>query len=534
MPLEVRADFILGFYKGHKMGEPEDVPSPERLHAALLAGACGLERLEGKHPEKVLDRQDLELFAWLEKNAPDAIVLPEIVSSGSNARSSWPIAFRNKGEIKKRKIDTNKPCFAMERTYLDGPIAWYWEDCPNDMITKRLRDVAQEVPYLGGSESRVALEVRSVISIPQEALRRCRISPSLDARAFRVPREGYTEELQKSFNSHEGGKEEEGGRREQDVLGDNEKEKTRHCTFNCVSYICYAKEAARVDVPNVPWTSGYALRVENRRLTREEYVRCSVGLHRALASQFGDALPKVMQRASALPLANGLAIQVIAAGMPACALTPDDGHDHLLVMLPKNAPAGEEAQVVRALSKITFLNAGKSGRLDVTFLGERLDLAHFWSPQRQGARRLFTTEPLFISDCRPPKRGRGTDAGWTVDDDARVAFAHVWRDQGFVTVTRGDRGREELSRMVADAGVAVGGGRVVPLADARDFVHHTNRGTMLVGEWATIDMGSLGRDECVCAIGQTRHLGGGLLVPVDIPKMRSNRPRGEGGHDDGD
>ncbi len=521
MPLELRADFLFGFYQGHsQVGTLEDVPSPERLHAALLAGACSLERLEGKHPEKGLDPLDRELFAWLEENEPDAMDLPESIIQSSQAT-----AYRSKGEVNKGRDASKKACVAVERSYLGGPVAWYWRNLPSDRLTERLEDVAQEVPYLGESESRVVLGVKKVPDIPQQALVRC--EPSFDARSFRAPGKGHTEELSSFFNLRQKGV-------KKDKSKATEEENSLQFNVTHVRDVYYALPADGEETPDVPWTSGYALRVENRRLTREEYVRCSVGLHRALASQFGDALPKVMQRASALPLANGLAIQVIAAGMPACALIPDNGHDHLLVMLPKNAPAGEGAQVVRALSKITFLNVGKSGRLDVTFLGERLDLARFWSPRRQGARRLFTTEPLFISDCRPPKRGRGTDAGWTVDDDARVAFAHVWRDQGFVTVTRGDRGREELSRMVADAGVAVGGGRVVPLADARDYVHHTNRGTMLVGEWATIDMGALGRDECVCAIGQTRHLGGGLLVPVDIPEMRSDRPRGEGGHDDGD
>lgn len=36
MSLEVRADFLFGWYQGHsRAGELEDVPSLERLHAAL-------------------------------------------------------------------------------------------------------------------------------------------------------------------------------------------------------------------------------------------------------------------------------------------------------------------------------------------------------------------------------------------------------------------------------------------------------------------------------------------------------------------
>lgn len=39
MSLEVRADFLFGWYQGHsRAGELEDVPSLERLHAGAFGG----------------------------------------------------------------------------------------------------------------------------------------------------------------------------------------------------------------------------------------------------------------------------------------------------------------------------------------------------------------------------------------------------------------------------------------------------------------------------------------------------------------
>lgn len=97
MSLEVRADFLFGWYQGYsRAGELEDVPSLERLHAALLAGACSLERQEGKHPDEGIDSLDKDLFAWLEAHSPDAILLPEAMPQQSRA-----VAFRNKGGLKK-------------------------------------------------------------------------------------------------------------------------------------------------------------------------------------------------------------------------------------------------------------------------------------------------------------------------------------------------------------------------------------------------------------------------------------------------
>ena len=159
------------------------------------------------------------------------------------------------------------------------------------------------------------------------------------------------------------------------------------------------------------------------------------------------------------------------------------------------------------------------GSIDVAFTGERLDLNAFWDPAPQGVKRIFATEPLFIPDSRPPSRVKKNGIRWTVDDDARIAFGHVWRDLGFAMKSKGDQGRIDLSNAVSQSGIAVGGGRVVPTGNIRNYVHHTNRGAFLVAEWALVDMAALDHDRCLCAIGQTRHVGGGLLVPVDIPGL---------------
>lgn len=521
MPLELRADFLFGFYQGHSAsGAVEDVPSPRRLHDALLAGACSLERLEGRHPDKGLDPLDQRLFLWLEENPPDAVKLPVTIPQASAA-----IAYRNKGLIEKGADGRLKSCVADERSYLDGPVAWYWDCPPASELLVRLEAVAQEVPYLGESDSRVILGVREVPEVAAGALRRC--DPSFDARDFVAADVGHVEELVKFHADRLRVP-------PRDRSKATEEEVAFPTAFTKTRDVYYRDDAQMATTHDAPWTYGYALRVEGRHLVREEFVRCAVSLHRALVARFGDALPKVLQRANAMPLANCLAIQVIPAGAPANVL--DDGtggHDYVVVMIPGHAPDGEEAQIVRALSGISSLYDRHMGSLNVTFTGERVDLGHFWRPAPDGTRRLFATEPLFIPDSRPPLSGHGgAGARWTVDDDARVAFAHVWRDRGFVAQASGDRGRVELSHAVAAAGVSVFGGRVVPTARVRDFVHHANRGSALVAERATVDMTALGRDECLCAIGQTRHLGGGLLVPIDVPDPAAHRHGGEAEKDD--
>ena len=105
-----------------------------------------------------------------------------------------------------------------------------------------------------------------------------------------------------------------------------------------------------------------------------------------------------------------------------------------------------------------------------------------------------------------------------MDDDARVAIGHVWRDMpSFVVGESGDAGRIVLSRQVDEAGVQVFGGRIVPTGNIRSYIHKTPKGSMLVGGQTCIDLAAIGCNECLTAIGQTRHLGGGLLVPTDFP-----------------
>ncbi|MDY2625691.1 MAG: type I-U CRISPR-associated protein Csb2 [Coriobacteriales bacterium] len=504
MPLEVRADYLFGCYQGHSQaGELEDVPSVERLHKALFSGACSLERLERKRPDKKLDPLDQKLFSWLEENAPDAIYLPKAIAQESSA-----IAYRNKNEIEKGVDGRKKGCPASSRSFLSGPVAWYWDAEPENDILERLKDVSQEVPYLGESDSRVLLSANKVDQVPADALRRC--APMFDVRSFKAASPGYTRELETFF-----------AQRQKVMKKDKTKENEQECSlqfnFTCLQDVYYENPPEAKDDSDIPWLHGYALKITDKHVNQEQYVALCVSLHRTLVSKFGDALPKILQRAGIMPLANGFAIQIISSSVPQNCLSDDGPGDFLIAMLPKGTPAADEAQVVRALSQITRLYSRSLGSISVVFTGEQIDLGKFWSPVPKGSRRLFSTEPLFIPDSRPPASDRKNGGRWTADDDARIAFGHTWRDYLPAVKAKGDKGRIELTHLVEKAGVAVRGGRIVPIGNIRSYVHHTNRGSFLVGEQAMIDMSSLGRDRCLCAIGQTRHLGGGLLVPIDIP-----------------
>ena len=49
------------------------------------------------------------------------------------------------------------------------------------------------------------------------------------------------------------------------------------------------------------------------------------------------------------------------------------------------------------------------------------------------------------------------------------------------------------------------------------YVHRMPKHVQCIPYQALLDLGSLTTDSALTAIGQSRHLGGGLLVPVDLP-----------------
>lgn len=503
----LEARYYLGLYQGSTaQGEPEPYPTPARLFSALIAGACSLERLESDDADcdgAVRDRLDVELFDWIEHHPPDAISYPHFIQANSDA-----IAYRNKGGVKGLGDAAKVACSASTACSLDGPITWYWKTDPPSDVLERLDQVAFEVPYLGESASAVSLTVSKVEEIPESAFAKC--DPAFGAQEAAVALSGRRMVLEATFAAAR----KRGG---MDKTNKNEEERSNEPSGECLGKAYYAPPMLREHASHAAWRWGYVLAID-RAVSSIEWSSWAVCLHRAIVKRFGDGLPSILQqsRGRDRASANGVAIQFVDASMPIRDKTGIQ-NGAIVVMVPTDAPVGEEALVADALFSVTRLYSRDLGSLSVECTGERVDLARFWMPPEQGTKRLFETVPLFIPDSRPPRKRKSDGSLWAINDDARVAIGHVWR--GLFPVTRsGDAGRLELSEAVSAAGVRVFGGRVVPTPNIRNYVHKANRGSLLVGARAFVDLDPLGCGECLSAIGQTRHMGGGLLVPFDVPE----------------
>ncbi|MDP2350307.1 MAG: type I-U CRISPR-associated protein Cas5/Cas6, partial [Chloroflexota bacterium] len=59
------------------------------------------------------------------------------------------------------------------------------------------------------------------------------------------------------------------------------------------------------------------------------------------------------------------------------------------------------------------------------------------------------------------------------------------------------------------------------------YVHHVTPEMAVQPYRAALRLGSLAGDRTILAIGQSRHLGGGLLTPLDLPADAGGTSAGE-------
>ena len=157
MPFSIHAELPLGTYRGHRQDQStERLPSPARLHAALLAAAGFGPRAQVRNDQWGPNDDDTAALRWLEEHPPDAVAVPKIEVSRGDA-----IAYRDDGTIKGtpgrkdiRKLPKREGVVA-----IDGPFVWTWNDRPPQRVAEALRALCPDVSHLGTSESPVRLSV---------------------------------------------------------------------------------------------------------------------------------------------------------------------------------------------------------------------------------------------------------------------------------------------------------------------------------------------------------------------------------------
>lgn len=498
MAFAIIAEFPLGTYRGRKGdGALDPLPSPARLHAALLNAAAQGVRADaaGSLAPNASDRHAL---VWLESNPPDALRVPATATN-----DGAPIAFRDMG-FHEKWARKKLPGTSGGSIALAGPLAWIWSDDPPAAVREALTALCRDVPYLGTSESPVLLSAGEALAT-HEADR--------SASLFRghgievdVAAPGRATLLEAAYRAAVGQVPTVAG----DAIKQAETERLAPVERGSLRRLRYV--GIEPMPPRVPWSSVVILPVDEARPLLGHVAWC-VALHRALIGLIGDGAPALVtgryDPGEPRP-ANRLAIQYLSGSLPTSVPLGPAGAFALLV--PHGADPADLGVLGRAIRglRLLRLNSTRAARISSEVTVVRGD--EFWRPTPTGHIRLWMTEPAAVPETRRIRGDQGT-----LGDVALLSIGMVWRDE-LGGLGRGSGWYARLAEAALARGAEVLDAHKLHTSDVRNYVHRIAEGTVVQPYRATLRLGTLVGNRTVVAIGQSRHLGGGLLVPRDLPE----------------
>lgn len=370
-------------------------------------------------------------------------------------------------------------------------------------------------------------------------------------KVFSFPKKGRLEDLKQAFAAANPAPK---GKKKAPIVRDKEAEQN----FLNEYLPLQTEEQARYLPPSLqeenalkaPWATAFYMeidQVDNGRAKNgkvewkpeeSEFVGWAVALHRFLVRQWGTdpSLALVGKYApGAKRPANNVSIQIVDSGFKESygqQLRKEiaEKRPGFLILLPYDMAKADIQKLhdvcVRAKGKTLYYSPNKPTlRLGNTTV---IDAAHLWKPVAEGMCRYWTIRPMAIAETRPVPDSKH-NRKWGVREAICLALGHVWRDS-YVPQTDATS-REERYWDLVDAiksktsHFRIFDWHAVYRVNMTDYAHHADSSNVLHGMQALVAI-SDGADSLDCAamaIGQSRHLGGGLLVPVDL-YLSSLRP----------
>lgn len=499
-PFSIVAEFPLGTFRGAaEDGRLDPMPSVSRLYSALLSAAgFGPRALVANEVPRPCAADETAL-SWVEVHLPDSVSIPRLRSNLGMAT-----AYRDTGTLLNSKVRKSSK-YPDASVAVGGNFVWTWTTPPPDEVVEALDALCGDVPYLGTTESPVRLRTTRQ---PSES------THALDAEAglfagvgadVEVPVQGRLSELKRFHDANVG----KSPRARADEVHSSESEVKSSPPRSRVALARYAT----LDhvVSDVPWPQVLVLPID--RLPPEQLrVRCAVALHRLLISSIGDGAPPLITGAYAPGAprpANRIALHVVDGR-----LLPELGSKAaLLIMIPSGASAADVATVSAAAATLRSFRGAKGDRPSRVGPVALVAGDQFWSSPPAGTVRLWALSPPAVPDVR------GWGEEWGFAEAMALSFAYVWQATELIGTVSGageERARALVEQATSRLGPVV---QVEPVRTSRphDYVHRVNEHAVVRPYRALLSTGGLGTDRTVQAIGQSRHLGGGLLVPVDIP-----------------
>lgn len=551
MPFIIRVSFLMHTYQGAgETGEPELYPSPERFYKAVVAAAYNAFGFESKsHGDgRTMDDATIrDVLAWLEGNPPDAIRLPK-----ERHRVARAVVYRKRGNWDKKSgesaIKEARACSSVAYDSSEkGDLIWQWKQAPDKRVADALRDLCWEIPYLGEACTpvRITTDTSDTYPEPDSLVREEHVPlwmlPSVTQ--FHFPLPGHLKDLQQGhvLAYPKRVSKPSGNETEKIVLSN-----AMYPTIGSAGYI-KAKAPTRQRFV-MPWNRCFFIPVTSPQqwVPRErQLVAWSVAMHRLLVHQWGyGASPMLtgrydfVQDSKQRP-ANNVAIHVLTSDFKDMVNEKlRDLLPGLLVMVPHDMPMDEIERLADVCNSVEGKKLFFSRNGDTLRLGRmrELDAGAVWAEVPNGNVRFWIPYPLCIRETYPIKRIDRRERSWGVKESVALAVGHVLRDQCTDDETANTSestaavGRRLSYWSIAnhvlaeDFPVKILNAHTEFRTSMSDYVHKTKPGALSAGLSALLYFDkSCGMDCAVMAIGQSRHLGGGLLIPVDTSWQSAQR-----------
>lgn len=497
--LEIVARLPLGVFQGRRGDGATRDPFPDvaRLHSALMAaagkGSLALERNGDLRPSAA----SLRALEWLDQHPPEAVQLPQMSASRPTREL---IAYRWEG-VYKQGVEARSRKSLLNRTAVSGAFGWRWDDAPADVIGV-VEQLVSDVGCLGEADSPVVLELAPIFSTHLRDPEAPQIG-SVSGVAIRCPEPGRTQELERAY---EAGYPRRRPSLSRDAYKLNE-------SAGSLPVVTHARDHQFVKpeppAPTTPWATAMVFPM-SRTVPPEERVAWAVAFHRMLAARLGDDAPSSITGLypESLPRpANRVAVQVLGN-----ASHLGVAHSALLLMLPQGLGDIDRGRLVAALAHGSVLRS-RFGVEDLRCVGE-VQADEFWYAPAIGTTRFWAPAPALVAETR--RQPDLASRRWTLAEAALLSLGFVFRD----SIPPAAAGRQRYWSVVDH--VIGEGARVVechPLADSRAerYAHKLPSSLVVQPFTALLYLGSLAGPRDLVAIGQSRHLGGGLLQPVDLP-----------------
>lgn len=516
MPLMLSARWPQGTYLGHAAdGTPEPFPSFARAYSALVhaaatgtqAAATGDAAAPG-FPQ--LTAKSVETLTWLESHPPIGMAIPTWPDLIPSRPSEHAIAYRDQGVIRKEGTRVQKkklPRAQGEASWIGAPLSWLWETDPPAAVREHLDALCADVGTLGEADSPAVLEV---FDVPGTGSR----THDLEIAGFfstgggtrvDLPAEGRLEALEEQFRSARPAKLPSLAA-DRFTLGDSAMPQSEAPSRGGLTS-ARLRPVGRKETW-APWELVSLLPIESGPgVADEDRVTVAVALHRALIATIGQDCPAVVTgRYGKLrnPPANRIALHYIPAGAPISGT--DKGQAHLAILFPTGISETDAEAVHEGIHRLRGLRS-PLGRFSLGGVS-LLPGTRFWEAPAPRMERAWELDPAAV----PERHAKGSDRFDVLSQTVAFSLGNVLREEFPELEGRSAAQRRDLLE-VRGLEILEASSRAV--ADPTRFVHRTNRAMPVMPYRARLRLGDIVPQTAVLAIGQSRHLGGGLLVPVD-------------------